>query len=42
MNFKRLTGAILIIVLALVMSSSSAFADDKTDVVVTENPIASY
>ena len=37
MNFKRLTGAILIIVLALVMSSSSAFADDKTDVVAAVN-----
>jgi hypothetical protein len=33
MNFKRLTGAILIIVLAHVMSSTSALADDKTDVV---------
>ena len=37
MNFKRLTGTILIIVLALVMSSSSAFADDKTDVVAAVN-----
>ena len=37
MNFKRLTGAILIIVLAHVMSSTSAFADDKTDVVAAVN-----
>ena len=37
MNFQRLTGTILIIVLALVMSSSSAFADDKTDVVAAVN-----
>jgi len=37
MNFTRLTGGILIVVLALVMSSSSAFADDKTDVVAAVN-----
>jgi hypothetical protein len=37
MNCKQLTGAILIIVLAHVMSSTSAFADDKTDVVAAVN-----